>query len=179
MRALPAGRFRAVEIGCAVAPDGSTPLIAEWAAAHPPARFFSVDKSRERVDAAAALVRPCREEDVRVLFVVGHSLQVLPRVLSELDGVDLAYVDGGADPAVCLREFELLRAALAPGGLIVVDDAGPMAPTLAHPGPRPHGKATRILPALAESERVVVQAGEHKMLVAGDAAALAAFGGGR
>jgi hypothetical protein len=81
-------------------------------------------------------------------------LKRLPEALESLHTVDLAFLDGGAHPEVCLQEFELVLSKLSPCGLIVVDDAQNLPPSELYPLPRPFGKGTLILPFLVISEYV-------------------------
>jgi len=64
----------------------------------------------------------------------------------------LVFIDGGAQPEVCLEEFELVAERLNPNGLIIVDDVQSMEPTTAFDSSRQYGKGTLIYPLLIIGE---------------------------
>jgi predicted O-methyltransferase YrrM len=149
-------RFHALEVGCMFKQDEgrSTQRIAAFLDSHRVAsRFVSIDADPAHIKSARALLAghaPATREPPD--FVLGRSLECLPAVLGELRPLHFALLDGGAHPEVCLQELELALAALADGGLVLVDDLQELAPTAAYGPPRPFGKGTLILPFLVIAE---------------------------
>ena len=128
----------------------STLLLAQSIkAARRGGRLISIEYDKTHVDAAQRILER-REPDLLdvVEFRVGHSLALLPAALDELGSIDLASLDGGAHPEVCLQEFELVSTRLSSEGLILVDDLQELRPSAAYSLPRPLGKGTLILPML-------------------------------
>ena len=141
-----------VEVGCMFKEDEgfSTYLISDFLAKRARrGRFVSIDYDLSHIDASRVLIQKWNSSlSDFIEYRHGHSLSILPEVLKDLDQVHFFYLDGGAHPEVCLSEFEHAMANLAPDGVILVDDAQRMCPTNAYGSPRPHGKATLILPML-------------------------------
>lgn len=53
---------------------------------------------------------------------VGDSLEVLPRILADMDKVQVAFLDGDHGHDHVVSEFELVLPKLAPNGLILIDN---------------------------------------------------------
>ncbi|UCC22858.1 MAG: class I SAM-dependent methyltransferase, partial [Planctomycetota bacterium] len=150
------GQFNALEVGCMFKGNEglSTYRIADFVSrCNGIKQFVSIDYEPEHISACKNML--C-EIDARLLsevqFVCGYSLAKLAPILEKMGMVDFVVLDGGAEPACCLGEFELAASRLADNGLVVVDDLQDMKPTPAYPYPRPFGKATLILPCLVTAE---------------------------
>lgn len=146
------GPLNLLEVGCMFKEDEglSTLVMAAFLEQRPhKGRLISIEYDAEHVAAGRAIFeRRAPHLLPRVSYRTGHSLAELPPALDELGALHFASLDGGAHPEVCLHEFELTLAALAPEGVILVDDAQHLAPTEAYALPRPYGKATLIWPML-------------------------------
>ena len=143
-------RLNALEVGCMFKTNEgfSTYRIAHFIQQHRgQRRFISIDSDSEHIDACKQMMgdfAPALLSEVK--FLRGHSLEMLPEALNEMQSVDFALLDGGASPECCLREFELVVQRLSENGLFLIDDLQDMAPTEAYPFPRMFGKGTLILP---------------------------------
>lgn len=141
-----------VEVGCMFKEDEgfSTYLIADFLAKRAGCgRFVSIEYDLSHIDASRVLIQKWNPGlSGFIEYRHGHSLSVLPEVLTDLDQVHFFYLDGGAHPEVCLAEFEKAMMHLAPEGVILVDDAQQIPPSKNYQLPRPLGKATLILPML-------------------------------
>ncbi len=58
---------------------------------------------------------------------VGASLDVLPGVLSQIEQVDLAFLDGSHAQVDAIGEFDLVLPKLTPGALVIFDNTYPIA----------------------------------------------------
>jgi hypothetical protein len=146
------GRFNVVEVGCMYRKNEglSTYQIAKhMKKKNLQARFVSIDYESQHIDAAHNLLREYDESLLKsVEFLNGHSLELLPSVLEEMGEIHFAFLDGGAHPEICLKEFELIIRALSRDCACLVDDIQRIAPTVNYPGARPFGKGTLIYPLL-------------------------------
>lgn len=166
----------AVEIGCMYYANGLE-STRQLLAALPGVRFASIDRDPEHIARCKALLGP---DAARVEFREGDSLKVLPEAL-RAKPLDFALLDGSGDPARILAEFMVCRAHLKPAGIVLMDDANEMPPTEGYAGPRPHGKASLVLPwleKLCEPSRTwrlfgAPDTGKRRMLAYGPASILA------
>lgn len=145
-----------IEIGCMFKEDEglSTFLIADFLARRQGGgKFISMDCEQSHIESSQRLIAARNPALATwVEYRQGHSMALLPEVARAMAPIHFAFLDGGGHPEVCLQEFEVTAAHLAPDGVIVVDDAGEMEPTGNYRLPRPFGKATLILPALIIGE---------------------------
>lgn len=152
----PRGSLNAFEVGCMFSLDEglSTYLVPRTLAkAGRLNRFFSVELVPFHIKKAKQILT---EEDEsllhRVEFREGMSLDVLPGILEEIGSFSFAFLDGGADPDICLREFELAAAHMTPGGILVLDDLQEIPPAESFSKTRPLGKGTLVLPYLVMAD---------------------------
>lgn len=144
--------LRIIEVGTMFQQDEglSTYVIADFLSSRSAGgSFVSIDADQEHIESSKMIMdtlNPCLRDQVE--YRCGLSLTVLPEVVKELAPVHLFFLDGGAQPEVCLAEFEVAAANLALGGMVLVDDAQSILPSERYPWPRPFGKATLILPML-------------------------------
>lgn len=128
----------------------STYVMADFLANRPKGgKFVSVDLDQDHITASSAIIQ--RHDPALMRWVEyrrGHSLRVLPELLTEFGTIHVALLDGGEHPEVCLVEFEETLKHLASDGVILVDDAQPIPVSKEYPLPRPLGKLTLILPML-------------------------------
>lgn len=107
-------------------------------------------------------INACREliekEDNELLSLVTHiegmSPKTMPKAMAEINEVDIAFIDGGADARVNLFELEALLPKLSANGVIVIDDVVWLAQTTAYRGRRDFGKAQMILPMLCIADNI-------------------------
>ncbi|MFC1714997.1 O-methyltransferase [Candidatus Poribacteria bacterium] len=141
-----------VEVGCMFqeAEGLSTYVIADFLRSRRGGgRFISIENDESHIKACREIIHkrdPSLGEQID--YRHGHSLSVLPKVVEDLSLIHFYYLDGGAHPEVCLAEFEIAMANLAPEGVILVDDAQEISPSENYGLPRPLGKITLILPLL-------------------------------
>lgn len=156
LETLPSTLLNAFEVGCMFSQNEGlstyqVPRILDRAGQLN--RFISVEMDALHINKAKQILKDVGEFLLeRVEFREGLSLDVLPGILEELGTVSFAFLDGGADPDVCLREFELTVEYMAPGGMIVVDDLQEIEPSIPFPHARPFGKGTLILPLLVMAD---------------------------
>lgn len=141
-----------VEVGCMFKENEglSTYIIADFLAKRlKGGRFVSIEYAADHIEASKKIIET-KDSSLKnqIEYKHGHSLSILPEVLSDFGKVHFFSLDGGAHPEVCLHEFEISTANLAPEGVILVDDAQYIEPSKAYSLPRYSGKATFILPML-------------------------------
>jgi SAM-dependent methyltransferase len=145
-------RFNIVEVGCTFKEiEGmSTYVIAEFIRKNKlKARFVSIDYNPEHIEACRAFFKKYDESLTdTVELLCGPSLDILPPVLEEMGEVHFAFLDGGAHPEICLREFELVARALPVGCACLVDDLQEIITKTKGPCELPLGKGTLIYPLL-------------------------------
>lgn len=121
-------------------------------------RFISIEYNPEHVDAAKLMLLEIDPNSLSgVDFLCGHSLSMLPKAFEQMPSLDVALLDGGTHPEVCLQEFEMVLERLSRNGLIIIDDLQQIGPSPAYPVPRPFGKGTLIIPYLAIAEYLKVR----------------------
>lgn len=145
--------LNAVEIGCMyqISEGQSTIQIAEFMAQQESgnSRFISIEYDSEHIDNARKILEKYNAALLELIdFQHGPSYEVLPRVMGNLTPLNFAFIDGGAQPEICLKEFEILSANLAENGLIVMDDFQAIKPAPGFESRRLFGKGTLILPLL-------------------------------
>lgn len=141
-----------IEIGCMFNENEglSTLILGEFVNNRPGGgRFISIEYDQNHIDSCKKILGKRAPHLLdKIEFYCGHSLAMLPPILEDLETVNFVSQDGGAHPEVCLQEFEMLASALAPGGLILVDDAQQIEFSEVYPLPRSMGKCSLILPYL-------------------------------
>ncbi|MEO1659101.1 MAG: class I SAM-dependent methyltransferase [Pseudomonadota bacterium] len=119
---------------------------------------YSLELDLEHISASREIVRRHNEHLMdRVTWVQGNSAQTVPETLSQIESVDVAFVDGGGHPLFNLFEFQLLWDKLSPDGLILIDDCVYLPPSPGYMGRRDYGKAQLILPFLMLAEYINFQ----------------------
>jgi len=141
-----------VEIGCMFKEDEglSTYVIADFLSKRSAGgKFFSIEYDQSHIEACKNIMEARNSSlNKQIEYRQGHSLSILPEILADFNMFHFVFLDGGAHPEVCLSEFELSKAHLAPDGVILVDDVQQLVPSNNYGLPRPFGKATLILPML-------------------------------
>lgn len=152
--------FNYLEIGTAFsANEGLSTLLAavflkECGA---PGKVMSIDIDESHVKASHDIL--CAESPdlaQHVAYFLGNSFEKLPPALGELNGVDIAFIDGGGDALVNLYEFDLILGNLNSNGIIVVDDCHYL-PKTTYRARRDFGKAQLIYPLLLLSDTLNYQ----------------------
>jgi len=110
---------RCVELGTSVGMSGS--YIAAALSANGAGRLVTIEGQQPSADIATAGFAQLGVAD-HVQVVVGQFGDVLPGVLDELGGVDLAFIDGHHLYQPTLDYFDAISSVTAPGGLLVFDD---------------------------------------------------------
>ena len=145
-------RFNLVEVGCMFKEDEglSTYIIAKFIKDNNlKGRFVSIELDPQHVDAAKSLLKKYDESLLELVeFRSGDSLGILPDLLKGMGEVHFALLDGGAQPEVCLKEFELTAQSMSASGACLIDDLVKLKPTEYYSGDRPFGKGTLIYPVL-------------------------------
>ena len=152
----PSSCFRAAEVGCMFKTDEglSTFHIAKFLSKRTgKTEFHSIDLEASHIASAENMLKHMDSNLLKFVdFHCGQSLKSLPKILENTNKLDFVFLDGGAHPIVCLKEFELAAAGLSRNGLIVVDDLQSIKPSTAYKDPRPYGKGTLIYPFLLISQ---------------------------
>ncbi len=115
--------------------------------------FTSIECSAEHIRNAKSILKYLDESLLdHVDFVHGMSFRELPKLLEKDGPIDFAFIDGGAHPEICLREFEMVLSNLSSNGLIIMDDLQSIAPADSYSARRIFGKGTLVLPYLVIHE---------------------------
>lgn len=135
---LETGSIRSVEPQYEVGDGWSTLAFARHVREHS-GRFVSID-----LDTSAA-VTVLEREGLRGVVDLrqGNSLDVLPVAVRESGPFDVVLLDSDNDAALIMREFTLVRAAMGPGSVLLVDDVVPGSKTVV--------KGNKIVPFLKGS----------------------------
>jgi len=151
------GSFNAVEIGCMyqTSEGQSTIQIAEMMNPHKSKRsgFISIEYDFEHIENARKIIERYDPTLLELIeFQHGPSFEVLPRMIGRLTPLNFAFIDAGAQPEICLKEFEIISTNLAEDGIIVMDDFQRIGPAPGYGSRRLFGKGTLILPLLVIQE---------------------------
>ena len=142
----------ALEIGCMFKRDeglSTLQIVRHITSLHPDSRLLSIEFNPEHIEKCKEIFRSEEESLLgNVDFHQGHSAELLPKVLEDIDSVDFALIDGGGHPEVNLEEYEIILQKMSDIGILVVDDAHEFDFTKAYPHTRAFGKASLILPLL-------------------------------
>ena len=135
LRTLETGSIRSSEPRYEAGDGWSTLAFARYARDHGGV-FVSID-----LDTSAAeevLVREGLRESVDLRE--GNSLDVLPGIIESGAGLDVVLLDSDNDADLIMTEFAVVRRALAPGSVLLVDDVVPDSRTVV--------KGKKLLPFL-------------------------------
>ena len=83
-------------------------------------RFHTVDASPYKIRLARSLHQQLGLANVE--YTVGLFYDVLPGLLNDMQGLDLAFIDGQHEYKATWDSFEMISAVAAPGALMIFDD---------------------------------------------------------
>jgi hypothetical protein len=159
-RKMNADSFNYLEIGTAFsANEGLSTLLAAVFLKETgiPGRVMSIDIDESHIKSSRDIIH-AESPDLtgNVSYFLGNSFEKLPSVLDELNGVDIAFIDGGGDALVNLYEFDMILEKLNSNGIIVVDDCHYL-PKTTYRARRDFGKAQLIYPLLLITDTINYQ----------------------
>jgi len=150
--------FQALEIGCMYQKiEGfSTLKIVQFLSAHcKEFKFISVEYNQAHIQLAKSIISDIDEKFIESIdFRCGASFEILQdnKIINKNTPLDFVFLDGGAHPEICLKEFEIVIGNLSKNGLVIMDDLQQISPVEAYNAMRYFGKGTLVLPLLVINE---------------------------
>ena len=119
-------------------------------------KLYSIELTKNHISACIKILNNYSKEHIKyVEFINDYGINGLRKLINEnTNKIDFISLDGGAQPEVCLEEFEVAVKLIKSDGIIIVDDIQGLSPSKSYPYSRPMGKGTFIYPFLLLEEYI-------------------------